>query len=255
MGWIDRIQVWVYDVFKLVVTVILLIIIALFFLRPWGPTIEATARQVTPVPLTTDTRVPQPKIAAPELEQPDPGYEIGQNELRGMAPGADQVQIVIDGEVIGTVDVNPDGTWSLPAVLDTPGSYDFEVRALDNQGVIASKRIGGLRVLEKVALLSARAPMWGEWVPVDASRAKASLELDGEGEPGAVVLVRADADKVGEVKVGDNGAWSVVEDVTQTFGPHKLYVEMGDAVGKPLGALPPIPFEVPQPAPTCPPRR
>jgi hypothetical protein len=135
-------------------------------------------------------------------------------------------------------------------VLDKPGTYDLEVRALDSEGLVASKRIGALDVTEKQAMLGARAPSWGEWVPVDDSRSKASLELIGDGEPGAVVSVRADADKVGEIKVGDNGAWSLVEDVTATFGRHQLVVEMSDAVGKPLGALPPIPFEVPQPAPT-----
>ena len=34
MGRIDRIQVWLYDVSKLVITAILLILIALFFLPP-----------------------------------------------------------------------------------------------------------------------------------------------------------------------------------------------------------------------------
>lgn len=250
MGWIDRIQVWVYDVFKLVVTVILLIIIALFFLRPWGPSMSASAGQATPVAAATDTRVPRPQIAAPDYEGTSRGFEIGQNELRGTAPGASQVQIVLDGEVIGTADVNPDGSWSLPFVLDRPGTYDLELRALDSEGLLASKRIGALDVADKLAMLSARAPSWDEWVPVDASRAESSLELIGEGEPGAVVVVRADEIKVGEIKVGDDGAWSMVEDVTVTFGRHQLVVEMSDTVGKPLDALPPIPFEVPQPAPT-----
>ena len=164
MGLIDRIQVWLYDVGKTIVTVILLILIALFFLR-FSPGGSAEADELTPTVVA-------------EVDGPERGGET----------------------VVVPLDVS--------------------------------------------------APEWGEWEPIDAERAKASLRLDGTGEPGAQVMVRADQDPVAVVDVGQDGVWSFKGDVTQTFGAHELNVEMTGEDGESLGTWDPIRFEVPTPAPT-----
>lgn len=125
MGWIDRIQVWIYDAAKAVITVLLLIAIALFFLRACVPAMSATTAA--------------PTIAPPQFDLPAGGAALGQNELAGTAPGASQVEVALDGAVVGTAQVGPDGSWSLSLVIDRPGTYQIEVRARDASGQVAAQ--------------------------------------------------------------------------------------------------------------------
>jgi hypothetical protein len=165
-----------------------------------------------------------PPIAPPEVALPEGGLQIGQNELDGSAPGAGQVQIAIDGEVIGTVAVGPDGAWSLPFVLDQPGTYTLEIRALDGQGQIAASSTAPLYVEEPPVALQARAPSWGEWAPVDGSRSTARLELSGEGEPGIEIEVLDNDAVAGSTTVRDDGTWRFEYEIGA--GEHALVVRV-----------------------------
>ena len=100
MGLINRIQVWLYDLIKVVITAILLVIIVLFFLRfcapdPGGPdewpTPVPTATAPSPTVVPTVTAVPPVTVGPPTLKLPDP-LEVGEIELGGTAPGADKVR-------------------------------------------------------------------------------------------------------------------------------------------------------------------
>jgi len=59
--------------------------------------------------------------------------------LIGTGRAGSQVEIVLNGEVVDTVTVGEDGTWSYAAIIDAPGDYELSLNALDADGnVVAS---------------------------------------------------------------------------------------------------------------------
>lgn len=267
MGLLGRISVQVYDVIKTVITAILVIMIVLMLLRFNGPVVTETP---TPAPVAraaaTPTAPPTPTVpptppattvGPPEIRLPDRGVEPGEEiVLEGAAPGADKIQVVIDGQELSTIDVGPDGQWSMMIEFGEPGDHEIQVRALDASGAVVADTTGTLFVDAGVAPLKVGVPVWGEWKPVDEQRSAAGFKLLGQGDPGATVQVWIDAASAEEplatAQVGADGAWLLEQDVTQTFGPHELTIEMVDAAGRPLETSGPIPFVVPTPAPPTP---
>lgn len=77
---------------------------------------------------------PEPEIVAPTFSQPEPDLAVGEYRLTGSGTPGSTVEIEIDGEVVGTADVDEAGNWSYAADLAEPGDYRIIVRALDAGG-------------------------------------------------------------------------------------------------------------------------
>jgi LysM repeat protein len=76
----------------------------------------------------------------PALTSPKPGDKLnsGDATLNGTGAPGSKVQIVVDGEVVGTAEVGADGTWSFPVKLD-PGDHQIAVQSLDASGNVVSE--------------------------------------------------------------------------------------------------------------------
>ncbi len=80
-------------------------------------------------------------IAAPILISPKAGDELISGEelvFAGTGEPGTEVEIVIDGQVVGVTQVGDDGTWSFTTTVDEPGEYEVSLNALDADGQVAA---------------------------------------------------------------------------------------------------------------------
>lgn len=243
-----------YDWFKLIVTLVLLALILLSLLRGCGTpaetpatpepaaTIAATAE--TEVPETAEaeaaateaavepspemTDAPEVAVAAPTFDLPDPDAILPGEpfELRGTGTPGTQVQVVVDGEVVGTADVGVDGTWTYPVTFEEPGEHTLVVEGLDADGVVAAaSEPGQFTLASPLVVPTLDFPEAGVDLEAEA------LELRGTGTPGAVLEILDNGEVVDTVEVGADGNWTYA--LTPEAGAHSYAVrEVGaeDAV-------------------------
>ena len=257
-----------FDRFKLVVVAILLLIIILLLIRcsgtgrttgPVQTPIAQVAASPTPAPTRTatpePTSEPTPITLAPTLDLPDGALQVGKVTLSGTGTPGSKVRVIVDGQEAGTVEVGPDGRWSLPVLLEQPGEHRVELEAVDDSGaVLAAADPASLDVAPALAPLVMRAPDLGTVFSSADDPAAARLNLSGTGEPGAMVQVWAGDQLLGTTRVGGDGAWTFDQDVALSAGQHNVVVRMLDADGNVLGALDPLRVEVAEPevaAPTA----
>lgn len=150
-----------------------------------------------------------PEIPMPTMDIPEGGFPSGPFALTGTSMPGSEVEIVVDGEVLGTTTVGDDGTWSFD--LDLPaGEYELVVNALDANGqVIASSdsALISLNPAESGAELAITEPADG------ATLQSGELVLAGTGEPGSEIEFLDNGVVIGTAVVSDDGSW------TYTFTP------------------------------------
>lgn len=170
-----------YDVFKLIVALILLIIIIILLLSGKGMTTKTSQS-----PTTFDTAV--------YLEQ---NGGIG---FSGAGTPGEAIVIEANGEQIGETTVGPDGKWSFESEKLAAGDYELTVKNLDYPDqIIASRKLTIPKQESDYALPIIDLPQ------LDADGA---LMLSGSGEPGKVIALYADTQKLGETAIGPDGKWS-----------------------------------------------
>jgi hypothetical protein len=165
-----------YDIFKGVVTVILLIVIAILLLqgRP-EPEVEMPPQATIPA-----AALPGADLAVPVINPPTLG-EGGSISLSGTdQPGA-TVELWASDVNLGDVVVGDDGAWSWDGTLD-PGDYQLSARTVDASGQLLNEAPAlALNVPEpivEIALPTINPPDLGEG---------GSVSLSGTGQPGATV--------------------------------------------------------------------
>jgi uncharacterized surface protein with fasciclin (FAS1) repeats len=84
-------------------------------------------------PLTFSIATPVP----PAVTVPETAPAAGSVSLSGTAAPGAEVEIVVDGEVVGTTTAGDDGTWSLDVDLEA-GEYELMAQTLDADGNVAS---------------------------------------------------------------------------------------------------------------------
>jgi LysM repeat protein len=82
-------------------------------------------------------------------------------------------------------------------------------------------------------------------VPAAADFTADGAKLSGTGQPGETIELWDGATRVGVVKVGADGAWSLAGKLAE--GPHKLVARTVDAAGKTLNEAPGVDVTVPKP--------
>ncbi len=146
-------QVKKFDIFKIIVLVILLLLLfPCWFLRPGQgpsagsqattePTVaaaQATAKPVEatsqPVPAATEAESDAATTpVAPTLDQPGE-LTAGEVTLTGTGEPGSEVEIVVDGKVVGQATVGSDGKWSFDADLSKAGKYKISVQSVGEAG-------------------------------------------------------------------------------------------------------------------------
>ncbi|GIK41856.1 MAG: hypothetical protein BroJett011_56890 [Chloroflexota bacterium] len=185
-----------------------------------------------PVALT----VTAPPATPPTLDQPSEELTAGPVTLTGSGEPGSQVEVVIDGQVVGKATVGDDGKWSLDTELSRSGDYEITVQSVDADGqVLAASEPVNLTVAEKATPPTLDLPSGG--------LTGGPVTLTGTGEPGSEVEIVIDGQVVGKTTVGSDGTWSYTADLPES-GDYQIGVQNVDAAGKVLAASEPAALTV-----------
>jgi outer membrane biosynthesis protein TonB len=181
-----------------------------------------------PAPVTVEATA-EPEIAAPVVNLPGGEVAPGQVALAGTGEPGSEVEVVIDGQVVGKTAVGSDGTWSFTADLPEPGDYQISVQNVDASGqVIAAS--------EPAALTLTTPPVTAPTLDRPSGELTAGpVTLTGSGEPGFQVEVVVEGQVVGKATVGDDGTWSLTAELSSA-GDYEIRVQSVDADGQVLAA-------------------
>lgn len=160
------------------------------------------------------------------------GYEFtpGVVDFSGVGTPGSTVELVANGDVVGTAVVNSDGTWALPATLEA-GSYDLSLRMLAADGSLLAESEG---VTGTVAAAAEEEAVEAEFVlPVlnlpAADQTGGEITLTGSGTPGSEVEILVNGEVVGTAVVAEDGTWSFP--TTLPAGDYELTLRTMDGSG------------------------
>ncbi|MDO0875400.1 Ig-like domain-containing protein [Carnobacterium divergens] len=116
--------------------------------------------------------------------------------LNGTGEPGNTVELTVNGEVIGEVTVNDNGTWSYP--LEAPLNENDQVSAVQKNENGVSKA-----TTETVIHEASKIPAPSIDKILDINKV-----INGLGEPGNTVIITIDGKVAGEVIVGTDGRWT-----------------------------------------------
>lgn len=133
-----------FDLFKLIVTLVLAaLLIALLLLwpsqaAPATPEPEITGGEGSEEAVEVEVE-PPPRVEAPALTAPGAGTELSPGELAlsGSGQPGTELEILDGGDVIGTVEVDASGGWRFP-VQPEEGSHQYVVRPVGDDAAASS---------------------------------------------------------------------------------------------------------------------
>lgn len=204
-----------YDFFKLVVTLVLVIII----------TILLAIQQLTVAPPGAD--LPAPGDGTPIAAITPPAFTAitadettGEIQFSGTGqPGAEVILRDQTGVARDRIIVADDGTWQTTVPGFTPGDYAFTVETIDPAGVIAiSPPVG---IVLNPPLLPNQTPVPALIPPtIDYNLGPDGLlfqpgptTLTGTGQPGAELEIQINGDFYGGTLIEPDGTWQITVDL------------------------------------------
>ena len=245
------------DLFKLIVLIALIIVLAVLLLNggqvvPAAPRVQATTTAPTaPAVAQPAPTQPAPTQPAPTATQPVPprltfpagGANLSDKNvtLKGTGQPGSRVQVLVNGTVVGESVVGADGTWTVVVDLGKPGNYAVSAQVVDATGkpVATSEPLSVVLAAPPVAVA---APVLIS--PVSSDKLAAGpVTFKGTGTPGSQVEILVDDKAVGKAVVGSDGAWSFQVDPGQP-GAHQVKVRVLDATGLPAAESAPVSLSV-----------
>ncbi|HHX7163905.1 TPA: Ig-like domain-containing protein [Enterobacter hormaechei] len=171
--------------------------------------------------------------------------------LSGSAAPGDVVSILDNGKVIGTVKADSSGKWSFtPDTALADGQHTFTITATDAAG---NARTSGTFPI----VIDTAAPSPAENIVINDNVGDKqgpvgdgdttddqSPTLSGEAEPGSVVDIYDNDEKIGSVIVDDEGKWSYTPDKPLAKGDHEITTTVTDPSGNTSEPSPGISFTV-----------
>ena len=171
--------------------------------------------------------------------------------LSGSAAPGDVVSILDNGKVIGTVKADSSGKWSFtPDTALADGQHTFTVTATDAAG--NARTSGTFPIVidtaapspaENIVINDNVGDKQGPVGPGDTTDDQ-SPTLSGEAEPGSVVDIYDNDEKIGSVIVDDEGKWSYTPDTPLAKGDHEITTTVTDPSGNTSEPSPGISFTV-----------
>ncbi|KVT15001.1 hypothetical protein WT24_07095 [Burkholderia sp. MSMB1078WGS] len=162
--------------------------------------------------------------------------------INGTGEPESTVEVIIDGEPVGTTVVNEDGTWTFEP--DTPladGEHQIEVVAQDDAGNRSEPSDPVVVIVDTAPPVAPVAPTIDHitdnagdtLVPIASggTTSDATPVLDGKGEPGATIEVIVDGEPVGTTVVDEDGTWTFEPDTPLADGEHQIEVVAQDDAG------------------------
>ncbi len=186
----------------------------------------------TQEPATTSTEV---KMTPPTLDLPGGSLTAGQAELTGTGEPGSEVEVVVDGQVVGKTTVGADGKWSLTVELPEAKDYEIAVQAVDASGkTVAGSETAVVAVVTPAPTEEAAGQAAAPTLDVPSGSLTAGeVELTGTGEPNSQVEIVVDGQVVGKAEVDGDGKWSFKTRLPAA-GDYKVGVQAVDADGKML---------------------
>ena len=134
----ERDEVRRFDIFKLIILLILIALLLWFWLSP-PAFIQGSDSGEDNTPVVTNPDAELPQIEAPTLDTPALGssLEAGTTSFSGTGTPGSTVRILVDGVEVGTTEVDANGSWSFDLDLEA-GSREITFEALDDDGEVAS---------------------------------------------------------------------------------------------------------------------
>jgi hypothetical protein len=171
--------------------------------------------------------------------------------LSGSAAPGDTVSILDNGKVIGSVIADSNGKWTFtPDTALADGKHTFTVTATDAAG--NARTSGSFPIV-----IDTTAPAPADNIILDDNVGDKqgpvgegdttddqSPTLSGEAEPGSVVDIYDNDEKIGSVIVDDEGKWSYTPDKPLDKGDHELTTTVTDPSGNTSEPSPGISFTV-----------
>ena len=204
-----------------------------------APTPEAVAEAVVLLP---------PSLTLPEAE-PAPGPLT----LTGSGEPETQVEILLNGEAVGTTQVAADGRWSIALPTVEPGDYTVSLRGIDAEGRVYATTATEqtIRLEPEPAPLTEDGPEPAMVIAAptitnpapDAILPDNTLDLTGTGTPGATIEVLVRNETIGTTQVDQRGGWTFETDLPET-GTYLVSVQALDAAGQVVAHADPIPLTV-----------
>jgi large repetitive protein len=242
------------DLFKLIVLIALIVVLAFLLLNP-GQVVPATplvqATTAAPTVAQPAPTQPAPTQPAPTATQPVPprltfpasGANLTDKNvtLKGTGQPGSRIQVLVNGAVVGETVVGADGTWTMSVDLGKPGNYVVTTQVVDATGkpVVTSEPLSVVLAAPTVAVA---APVLIS--PVSSDKLSAGpATFKGTGTPGSQIEILVDDKAVGKVVVGSDGAWSFQADLGQP-GAHQVKVRVLDATGLPVAESAPVSVSV-----------
>ncbi|MEM7330953.1 MAG: Ig-like domain-containing protein [Chloroflexota bacterium] len=151
----------------------------------------------------------------------DGGLATGSMMLSGEGEPGSTVEIIVDGNVIGTTTVGDDGTWSFSGDVSlNPGDYDVTANQILPNGE-TNTSVSQAFTIPALGTLALGNINLGEF---------GGLSLDGTGIPGTDIDIIIDGEVVDTVTVGADGLWSWSPNFNLPAGDYDIQVsQAGDA--------------------------
>jgi nucleoid-associated protein YgaU len=199
-------------------------------------TVDAAGKTLNEAP-AVDIAVPKP-IALPKLNLPaTTDFTLAGAKLSGTGQPGATVEVWEGATKIGTATVGADGAWSLTAKV-ADGARSLTVRTVDAAGKTLNEAPAvAVTVPKIVAQAKINAP-----APADFTTD--GVKLAGTGQPGETVEVWDGVNKLGVVKVGADGTWTLTGKLGE--GSHKMLARTVDAAGATLNWSPLVDVVVPK---------
>lgn len=162
---------------------------------------------------------------AVSIDSPDDGDLINDStpEISGAAEPNSTVEIFVDGQKVAEVTTDANGDWSYSSDELDDGEHTVEARSTDAAG---NEGTSGTVTFT----LDTTPPDLAVDSPTDGESVTGATTVSGTAEPGAVVEVFVDGEKVGEATADEDGGWSVdLGDLGE--GEHTIDVVARDEAG------------------------
>ncbi|MBN2389358.1 MAG: hypothetical protein JXR84_01460 [Anaerolineae bacterium] len=172
-------------------------------------------------------------LDAPTFNLPQVGDD-GTVMFSGTGTPGSTVEVWTDGALLGETPVEADGTWSFDVLLD-PGDYECTARAVhDASGATSAESEPSeftVPALIKAPTLS-MPEVNDDW----------TVTFSGTGEPGTIVEVWGNTERIGQATVGEDGTW--LYNTLLAPAPYYLLARAVDDSGALLGESERVAFEM-----------
>lgn len=236
-----------YDLMKLIVAVILILLLLLSVFTGVGP--QSTGDELAGTgegqPLAT-AQTPGDEAgggalgALPALLAPVPGGDVVQSTqpstLSGTAAPGSTIQVLVDGELVAETTADESGAWSAEVVLNQ-GATTVAVQTVDAAGVVAGQ--------SAPIPLNVRPPVPPAVEPLQTGAPYGETVLRGTAEANLPVDVLVDGQLLGQVTAGPDGRWELPVDLA--IGPHEVVAQTLFPNGELMVASAPATIVVPNP--------